>query len=162
MHGDNGLAEAPRGNDRLCGREHFAASIGAASVYLATELATAAPERLAVLLYDGAIQMCRQALAALDCGDTQLAAGRLGRTMQTVRRLQTSLESGPATPRRQEFADLYEQVHSRLIEADFYRRREAVGESISMLSFQRPAWGEFTRTHHRQPVLAGPETSWIG
>ena len=146
----------------MCDQEYVPASIGAASVYLAMELATAAPERLAVLLYDGAIQMCRQALAALDCGDTRLAAGRLGKAMQTVRRLQTSMGSGPTTPRHEDFVDLYEQVHRRLIEADFYRRREAVSESISMLSFQRPAWGEFARTHHKEPVPAGAEKSWIG
>ena len=134
------------------------------AAYIATDLATATPQRLRLLLYDGAIRLCREALVALDDGDAKLAADRLRRAMRTVHELRDRVRGDGDCPQRDRFAELYEQVHRRLIEADFYRRREAVSETISLLSLRRLDWGEFARALNQngaEPGRPRPK-SWVG
>jgi len=115
----------------------------AAEAYQATERATAPPGRLAALLYDAAIRLCRQAIEAFDDDDLALAAERLVRARWTVRRLQTRLETGDGQPIAENLAGTYAEVHRRLIEADFYRSRRAIEQTISMLLERRDAWKTF-------------------
>ena len=123
---------------------------GSAAAYLRAELATAAPHQLQVLLYDGAIRLCRQAVAALDDGDASAAADRLARVRAILRQLRGVLRCEAASALRQELSELYERTQQRLIEADYYRRREVVSEMISMLSYERPAWTAFVEALCRQ------------
>ena len=138
---------------------------GPAAAYMATELATAPPWRLGVMLYDGAISLCRQAVEALDAGEISLAADRLARARQIMQQLQHTLtETGPEEL-RERFTELYERAHRRLIEADFYRRREAVTDAISMLSYQRATWGDFVESLSNRPPAENadlPQSCWIG
>ena len=133
-----------------------------ASAYLDTEMAGAPPQRLCILLYDGAISLCRQALAALDAGNAQLAADRLGRARESVQHLQDSLSAPGLPDEHRTFADLYQRVHTRLIEADFYRRREVVRETITLLSRQRPDWQRLTDRLTTTPCAPAAERSWVG
>lgn len=116
---------------------------GPAAAYLAAELATAPPRRLAELLYDGAIRLCRQAMDAFDADDIGLAAERLARARQIVRQLQTYLPADGAAPAAEDLAAAYRQVHRRLIEAGFYRSRQAIERTLSLLVGRRRAWDAF-------------------
>ena len=133
-----------------------------ASAYLDTEMAGAAPQRLCVLLYDGAIRLCRQALAALDAGDAHLAADRLGRARTSVQNLQDSLHAPGLPDERRMFADLYRRVHTRLIEADFYRRREVVRETITLLSRRRGGWQRLANCLGSDHAAPAADRSWVG
>jgi len=135
---------------------------GPAGAYLATELVTATPHRLRELLYDGAIRLCRQAVAALDAGDVERSADRFARARCVVQHLQASLGAADATPASRRFADLYEQVHRRLLEADFYRKREAANQTILILNCQRPAWRALVAESAGTGPGGGDATGWIG
>ena len=142
---------------------HNIHSGGVALAYQATERFCATPERLGILLYDGAISLCRQAISALDDGDVELAGDRLAKARQSVHQLRHSLRSADVTSDQQRFSDLYEQVHRRLVEADFYRRREAVSETISLLNCRRPAWSQFAQKLTEEPLKDHElAKSWIG
>ena len=148
---------------RLAGQTGRAAGeTPVASAYLDTEMAGAAPQRLCILLYDGAISLCRQALAALDAGNAQLAADRLGRARTSVRHLQDSLHAPALSDERRMFAGLYRRVHTRLIEADFYRRREVVRETITLLSRQRGGWQRLANSLATAHATVPAERSWVG
>ena len=143
----------------------FVSPAGVASAYLATELAAATPQHLGMLLYDGAIRLCRQALAALDAGQSDLAAARLAGARQSVHELLGRLPGGRGTAGRDQFVELYQQVHRDLIEADFYRRREVVREAILLLNDRRPAWSELVRSLDERPEALRVEASarsWVG
>ena len=138
------------------------AATGAASAYLTTEMETAAPRNLCMLLYDGAIRLCREALQALDEGDAEYAAERLAKARRTVHQLQDRAREGTATE-RQQFSELYERIYRRLVEADFYRRREVVCETLSLLGDRRTEWNRYAQT--LGPCPAAAETAsrtWIG
>ena len=160
---------AGRAYERVILRRHEAcaampAGERAASAYAATELAGATPQRLRILLFDGAIGLCREARRALDEGNAELAASRLARALLTVRQLQDCVRSAPQCPSRRRFVELYEQVHRGLIEADFYRRRESVSETISLLSRERLDWRRFAEAG--DPAQASPPAisarCWVG
>lgn len=138
---------------------------GPAEAYRASEYLTATPPRLAELLYDAATGLCEQAVEALDAGELDSAADRLARARRLVGRLQRSL--GPDEGGGGEMVRLRrfcQDVHARLIEADHYRRREAVIETISILAYERPGWLAAVRRADRADRLpARPAgAGWIG
>jgi flagellin-specific chaperone FliS len=139
------------------------AATGAAGVYLATDRAGATPRRLRMLLYDGAIRLCRQGLSALDDGQTALAADRLARAGGIVERLRRDLFGEGQSERLAHFARLYDQVARRLVEADFFRRREPVKETIDLLNRSREHWGAWARSLDDTTEAADADlASWVG
>jgi len=139
--------------------------VGVAGAYIATDQAGATPRRLRLLLYDGAIRLCRQGLAALDDGEVALAADRLARAGRIVEQLRRDLLVDGRDRRLDRFARLYEQVARRLVEAGFYRRREPLNETILLLNCRRHDWNALTRSldegEPAGPAAADPE-SWVG
>ncbi len=129
-----------------------------AAVYRRTAAATAAPRWLRTRLHAGAIELCRSALHALDVGDVASAADRLARARRIIEDLRSGL--GSTDDEASRLAGLYKRVHGRLIEADYYRRREALVESITILRNARPS----CRDTRAAPADALPTTSrcWIG
>ncbi len=136
-----------------------------ASAYRAADMASATPRRLRVLLYDAAVSLCRQAITALDEGDACLAADRLAKALRTVQQLQGGI-SGDDTPRCvAQFTDLYDEVRRRLAEADFYRRREPLTETVSLLDRRRIAWRKLAMTLSDNLPADHDQTmskSWVG
>jgi len=138
---------------------------GVALAYRAAQQAGATPPRLRVLLYDGAVRLCRQALAALDEGDADLAGDRLAKAQQSVRQLHGSIPPDAGARDGRLFERLYEQVHRRLVEANFYRRRESVSETIALLDMRRFAWSRLADAQRQSAAPAasgGCSKSWIG
>lgn len=135
-----------------------------ARTYLQTEAATAAPRKLQLMLYDSASRLARRALAALDDGDDRTAADLLLRAGRIVLGLTGPMQSPAAPASCEDFARLYGLVRRRLIEAGYYRRREALHEAIRLLDFYRPAWGAFVCEAGGQYVGRGSRDSrdWVG
>ncbi len=110
---------------------------GAAGAYRLGDAHTATPRRLAELLHDGAVQLCRRAVEALDAGDIEVAEDHLARAGRIVRQLQQSLRPDAAG----DTADLRKRcgrARRLLIEAAHYRRRETVTETLSVLADPPP------------------------
>ena len=149
------------GGGRLCPRDgSVTGEAGVVRAYLATDHAGATPRRLRVLLYDAAIRLCRQGLAALDDGQPCQAADKLARAERLVEQLRRDLlADGP--PGR--FATLYEQVARRLADAGFYRRREPVSETIRLLQCWRRDWDVLARSLDQTPETPpAASESWVG
>lgn len=148
--------------DGLCPRALLSAD--AAGAYRIGRYVTATPRRLAELLHDAAMRLCEQALAALDGGELEWAADRLGLALRIFERLSDSLAALPGRDARR-LRDLCEQVRCRLIEAGCYRRREAVAEAISLLAEHHGGWSAGVAAAmgaggHRAD--AAPRGDWIG
>ena len=158
--GRRGPAEA----ERLWRRDGRAlTATGAARAYLATDRAGATPRRLKMLLYDGAIRLCRQGLAALDEGQAAVGADRLARAGRIVERLRRDLIGEGRCEGLAHFARLYEQVARRLVEADFFRRREPVTETIALLNGSRGYWEAWSRSQDdAAEAAAAASASWVG
>jgi len=134
--------------------------VGVAGAYIATDRAGATPGRLRVLLYDGAIRLCRQGLLALDDGEVALAADRLARAGRIVEQLRRDLLAEARDRRLDRFARLYEQVAHRLVEAGFYKRREPLNETILLLNCRRHDWNALTRS--LDGAQSPDPAAWVG
>lgn len=121
--------------------------------YRQTQIQTASPERLLVLLYDGAIRYARQAATAIEKGDTRQANEGFVRCTDIITELMSTLnfEAG-------EIADnlyrLYEYLNYRLLQANLKRDSQMVNEVVGHLSSLREAWVQISAT----PVETAPAT----
>lgn len=152
------------GSCRACPRDGSVFTEGGvARAYLTTDRAGATPRRLRVLLYGGAIRLCRQGLEALDAGRGDLAADKLARAGRIVEQLRRDLPGGERDERLRHFDRLYEQVARRLVEAGFYQRREPLSETISLLNCSRSEWDALARSP-AGAADASPagSASWVG
>jgi len=150
------------GSYRLCPQDgRVWAETGVAGAYLATDHAGATPRRLSVLLYDGAIRLCRQGLRALDDGQADLAADRLARAAGIITQLRHHLAHDGHGEHLKRFAHVYDRVARRLVEAGFYRSREPLRETIALLSCSRSDWNALARSLGRASQ-ASSSASWVG
>jgi len=138
------------------------APLAPASAYEAMALATATPRRLRVLLHEEAIRLCGAALESLDAGQVEAAADHLTRARRIVRQLQCGLGKAPAGAAGR-FEAVYALAHRRLIEADFYRRRQPLAEVLALLSCGRQAWEDLAASSPAPAdPPAGPAEAWTG
>lgn len=152
------------GQPRLCPYDgSVSTETGVARAYLATDHAGATPRRLRVLLYDGAIRLCRQGLRALDSGEAALAADRLARAARIVKQLRRDLRREGPGERPARFAHLYDEITRRLVKAGFYRSREPVSETIALLNCSRGDWDALARSLDKASEASpAASASWLG
>lgn len=139
----------------------FAAS-SPAEAYRATQRATTPPRRLAEVLYDAAIRLCREALDAFDADDFTLAGERLTRAQEIVHQLRARLRGGVPTGTTGRLVDTCGQVHCRLVEARFYRSRQAIEQTLAMLVQRRSAWGQDLALATGRSTGDSSPTGWVG
>ncbi len=115
------------------------------SRYRETEIRTANPLQLVVILYDGAIQGLQEAREQLRRGDIEGRARAVNRTMAIISELQASLnlEAGGQIARCLEL--LYAYMNRRIFEANFGQAAEPLGEVISLLTTLRAAWSDLAQ-----------------
>ena len=113
---------------------------------------TATPQRLARILYNAAIRLCRQAVDDLEDGQAQRATERIGRAQTVVAELRHL--SGPGS-----FSRLYDRLNVQLREAADYRRREVVAAILVTLEARRAQWNNTVR---QQIGDRSVSRDWVG
>ncbi|HEY8417199.1 MAG TPA: flagellar export chaperone FliS [Limnochordales bacterium] len=112
--------------------------------YRTTQVQTANPVRLVVMLYDGAIRFVQQGIAAIEKGDVQEAHRSLMRAQDIVAELSRALD-----PRAGELAanleQLYDYMHRRLVEGNMRKDVAPLQEVMGLLSELREAWDKISR-----------------
>ena len=110
---------------------------GQAEAYLATEIVTAPPDKLAQLLYDAAIRLCRRGLEAMDDGNAELAESRVDHGRAIIARLERITLHG-----NRKWADHYRRIELSLDSPGTCPSRQAIVETIEMLVERRQEWAE--------------------
>ena len=105
--------------------------MNAAAIYNRTQAETADPERIMLLLFDGALARIRRGIADLEQGRRSEAAESLARASEIVLELRGSLDHERAPEICEQLSALYVFVSTRLIRAaasaDASLAREAEG-----------------------------------
>lgn len=110
------------------------------NVYLRTQVMTARPEQLTLMLFDGAIRFAERGRACLGQGDFEGSFEALNRAERIVMELLSSLrpETAPEICRQQ--AGLYLFVYSKLVEANMRREARPLEDALRVLGILRETW----------------------
>lgn len=113
----------------------------AAQAYTEASVLSAPPERLVVMLYDGANRFLNRAAAAVRDGDTLAATEPLQRAQAILDELLATLDpaAGPLTERLE---SIYLFSKRTLTEAQLARDPEPIERVASLLGVLRQAWNE--------------------
>jgi flagellar secretion chaperone FliS len=113
-----------------------------ASAYRDSSVLTAPPERLVVMLYDGANRFLFQATHAMRSGDLELMNNRMQRAEAIISELRGTLDfenGGDIAPRLEA---IYAFCQRHLLEARLKRDPERIEQVMKLLAELREAWDQ--------------------
>lgn len=112
--------------------------------YRRNAVMAAPPEKLVVMMYDGAIRYVRQAKQKMEMGDVAECGRLIGCAFGVVSELKVSLnpDSGGEEGRRiaQRLEQLYGFVMDRLVAVNRERNPEALNDVLDILGTLREGW----------------------
>jgi len=101
---------------------------------------TASKETLTLMLYEGALKFCNQAIAALENKDYEKCGELIIKVENIVREFQFTLD------RNYEISDnfdiMYDYIYRRLVEANLKKDKEILEEARDYLRDFRDSWKE--------------------
>jgi flagellar protein FliS len=133
--------------------------------YLATQIMTAAPEQLHLLIIDGAIRFAKQATFALEEGDYELANDRFVRCRNCVSELITGLDESQLPEVVSHLKAMFTFVYERIVRADLNHDQQLVADALQVLSAHRETWLQLMELESPQGKHSNdvPDTAgWIG
>ncbi len=118
--------------------------------YRTTQIQTASPTELILLLYDGAIKWCKQAVMHLGSSDLEAAHQALVKAQDIISELNVSLDFSASQEIAQGLSQLYDYMYDRLVESNIKKEAEPITEVIGMLEEMREMWAEVARAAQSQ------------
>jgi flagellar protein FliS len=106
--------------------------------YLETSIQTATPAQLLLMLCDGAIRFCRQAISELKEGRLESANTYLQKTQNIIDEFVITLDR--SSPLAENLLMLYEYFKARLTEANFKKAPEPAEEILGYLIELKENW----------------------
>ncbi|MEM1210814.1 MAG: flagellar export chaperone FliS [Planctomycetota bacterium] len=135
----------------------------AVNPYLKTQIMTASPQELRMMLYDGCLRFIHQGKDALDQQDFERSYESLSRAQKIVLELSTSLNHSLAPELCEKLSALYTYIYKLLVEATTSRVAEPLAEAIKLLEFERETWAMLMQQNgdddgpNGQPTKPGPQ-----
>ncbi len=121
--------------------------------YRQTQVQTAAPEQLVLMLYDGAIKFCLQGKECIEKKDISGANTALIRVQDIISELQFAVNSDVGEIAEQ-LALLYDYLYRRALDANLAKDATIVDEIISMVRDLRATWVEAIKLARHQAGAA--------
>ncbi|MBI4230141.1 MAG: flagellar export chaperone FliS [Planctomycetes bacterium] len=110
--------------------------------YLESDIRSASPPRLLLMLYEGAIRFCRQGIEAQSRGDRDAKHTAFCRAQDILMELLGALDKSVAPELSGRLSALYVYLHKRLIEGNIKEQPGAAEEVIRHLEVLLGAWRE--------------------
>ena len=123
------------------------------SQYQNNQILSASPEQILIMLYDGAIRFCRQAMQALDAGDKLEQGEKISRTMAIVCEFANTLDHEVGGEISENLDALYHFMTRELTRANLKGDRKALETVDGLLSELREAWVEAALIHAREKQI---------
>lgn len=123
--------------------------------YLEVQVATASPEKLVLMCFDGIVRYLNRAVEALEHGDLESGHTSIVRAEAIVVELMGSLKMEMGDIPRN-LARIYDFIHQRLVEANIRKDKEKVEEALRVAMELREAWQELCRVAQRPAAVAAP------
>jgi flagellar protein FliS len=126
--------------------------------YLRTQVLTATPEQLQMMLYDGAIRFAEQARPALQNKNWETSYNMITKAQRIIAELISSLRPDVAPDLCGKLAALYNYVYRQLVEANSHHKVEALDEAIKILRYQRETWALLLNQLGKQKAAQAAKT----
>jgi flagellar protein FliS len=131
--------------------------------YLQTQVLTASPHRLHLMVIDGALRHAARAELSLSAGDFETAHLALNKCREFVAELLSGLDAGPAPELVDRLKNLFLFVYRNLAEADRRRNAALVRDAMKILEMHRETWVDVGRMSANTVTSETPATgrSWV-
>ncbi|MDJ0624441.1 MAG: flagellar export chaperone FliS [Desulfocapsaceae bacterium] len=110
--------------------------------YQNNQILNATPERILIMLYDGAIRFCRQAMQAMDDGNREQVSVKIGKTMAIICEFSNTLNHEVGGDIAKDLDALYDYMTRELTKANLKNERKALETVEDLLSGLRETWVE--------------------
>lgn len=127
--------------------------------YREAAVAGASPVRLVILLYEQVIEDLRRALNAQRQKDIESRTREINHAILVIGHLQATLDKDQGGVVAANLDRFYQQVKSRLVEAQFQQSEPALEEQISCLMQVHDAWCDVERNLNPTPAPTQPPES---
>ena len=113
--------------------------------YRQTQVETAGPLELIIMMYDGAIRFCNQAKVAIEENNFNQANKLFQRVQDIIDELNISLNM-QAGEIAANLRSLYEFINTKLFEANIKKDLNLVNQVVELLTELRSSWAELQNT----------------
>ena len=113
------------------------------AAYTNNRIMTASPAELTLMLYEGAIKFCNNAITAVEENNIEKAHGYIMRVEAIIEEFQGALDR--KYPVAEDFDNVYKYLMERLREANMQKDKEILEEVLKHLRTMRDAWKEVMR-----------------
>ena len=128
--------------------------------YQNNQILNASPEQILILLYDGSIRFCRQAIQAMDAGDRTGQAEKISRAMAIVCEFANTLDHKVGGQIATDLDALYGFMTRELTRANLKNDRKALETVENLLTGLRSTWVEAIEIN-RQPANTAPVSTSV-
>lgn len=130
--------------------------------YQTNQILTASQEQILIMLYDGAIRFCRQAILANEAGNTTTKLERISKTFAIITEFSNSLNHEIGGEIAADLDGLYHFMLRELNSA----RKDTTGEHLRsverLLVNLRQTWGEAVEINKKEQGVAALQRQEVG
>jgi flagellar protein FliS len=123
---------------------------GNANQYRQTAVTTASPEKILLMLYDGAINFSKMAQDRMDKKDVAGKGRFVGKALAIVTELMNTLNHDVCSDVTKDLERLYLYVIGEFTKANFTNDRASLDNAIRILSHLRDTWTEAVEVAQRE------------
>lgn len=126
--------------------------------YQQTQIQTASPEKLLIMLYDGAIQFLNKALRAIQDQNIQESHNNIVGAQKIIAEFMNTLDLEVGGDAARSLYNLYEYLHYRLVQSNINKNPEMITEVIDHLKGLKQTWEEAIKIAQKEK-LSGRSSS---
>jgi len=128
--------------------------------YQNNQILNSSPEQILIMLYDGSIRFCRQAMLAMDEGQKTIQAEKISRAMAIVCEFSNTLNFEAGGEIATDLDALYAFMTRELTRANIENDRKALETVEDLLAGLRETWVEAIEINHGSTaVVEKPDSS---
>ncbi|HZW09698.1 MAG TPA: flagellar export chaperone FliS [Phycisphaerales bacterium] len=135
-----------------------------ANAYLRTQVMTASPEQLRLMLLDGALRFARQAVEGIAGKDYEAAYNGITQARAIVLELATSIRADIEPELAERVRSVYLFIYKEMVDASLNRDTARLEKAIELLQYERETWALLIervaaeRAASRTPTPLAPAT----
>jgi flagellar protein FliS len=128
-------------------------SLSPRDAYLETQILTATPQRLRLMLIEGALRRARAAQAAWEAGDVPTGKAAISHCRDILSELIAGIQP-EQSPLARQVLGIYMFLYATLVEAQFGQDTQRLNDIIRVLEEERQTWQAVCEQMPERPVAA--------